>query len=83
MHISDEKPTNNIYASKKKTVYPYNYIPIPKELSEQYKAEIEQIIDEEYPKVIKNIDRCVLDAQKHYKKVIKYGYYSNNQMDAI
>ena len=82
-HISGTDATENIYASKKETTYPDNYIPIPKELSQQYKAEMEQIIDEEYPKVIKKIDECVIDAQKHYKKVIKYGYYSNNQMDAI
>ena len=38
VHISDEEPTDNIYASKKKTVPHDNYIPIPKELSEQYKS---------------------------------------------
>ena len=38
IHISDEKPTDNMYASKKKIPYPENYMPIPKELSKQYKA---------------------------------------------
>ncbi|MCR4881840.1 MAG: hypothetical protein K6A44_07815 [bacterium] len=82
-HISDTEQTSNMYASKKETAYPENYVPIPKELSNQYKAEMEQIIDEEYPKVIKKIDECVIEAQIHYNNIIKYGYYSNNQIDAI
>ena len=32
------------------------YKPIPETLSKQYKKEMEQIIDEEYPIVIKKID---------------------------
>ena len=32
------------------------YKPIPKNLNKQYKAEIEHIIDTEYPKAIKNVE---------------------------
>ena len=59
------------------------YKPIPKELSVQYKADMEQIINKEYPNIIKNVDKCVNHAEKLYNKVIKYGYFSNNQMDVI
>ncbi|MBR1754499.1 hypothetical protein IJ732_06645 [bacterium] len=50
------------------------YVPIPKELSKQYKAEIEQIIDEEYPKIIKNIDEDVEYGKQLYEKILKNGY---------
>ena len=39
------------------------YKPIPKNLNKQYKAEIEHIIDTEYPKAIKNVDKNVKDAK--------------------
>lgn len=59
------------------------YKPIPKELSKQYKAEVEQIINESYPQVIKNIDTFFKEATSLYKKILKHGYYSNNQMNVI
>ena len=83
MHISDSEQAANIPVVEKQQSYPENYIPIPKELSNQYKAEMERIIDEEYPKVITKIDECVISAEILYKKVIKDGYFSNNQMDTI
>lgn len=55
------------------------YKPIPKHLSKQYKAEMERIIDEEYPKIIKKIDSDVKQAADYYNKILKYGYYSDNQ----
>ena len=59
------------------------YRPIPKELSKQYKAEMEQIINEGYPQVIRNIDKLFKEASTLYKMVRKYGYYSNHQMNVI
>lgn len=59
------------------------YKPIPKNLSVQYKAEMEHIIDEEYPKVIVEVDKLVNEAAELYNKVLKYGYFSNDQMDVI
>ena len=47
------------------------YVPIPKHLSKQYKAEIEQIIDEEYPKVVKNIDDYLKYVKSNYNETIK------------
>lgn len=46
------------------------YIPIPQHLSKQYKAEMEQIIDEEYPKVIKNIDDIVKNVKKLHDNIL-------------
>lgn len=43
------------------------YKPIPKELSKQYRAEMETIINREYPKVINDID-------KYYNEVKKTGF---------
>ncbi len=49
------------------------YKPIPKHLSKQYKADMERIIDEEYPKAIKEIDKYFNDVEKGYNKLkIKY-----------
>ena len=48
------------------------YKPIPEHLCSQYKQEMEQIIDEEYPKVIDKIDKYVEEA-KNYKVKIKRG----------
>jgi len=59
------------------------YKPIPKELSKQYKAEMEKVIKKEYPKAIKNVDKYVKKAKKLHARILKHGYYSNNQMDAI
>lgn len=59
------------------------YKPIPKELSKQYKADMEKIIDKGYPKAIKNIDYFVNRAAKYHKRIMKNGYFSNDQMDII
>ena len=50
------------------------YKPIPESLSEQYKTEIEQIIDEEYPQVIKKIDNEVKDAKRIRDKILESGF---------
>ena len=55
------------------------YKPIPKELSKQYKAEMEKVIKKEYPKAIKNVDKYVKKAKKLHARILKHGYYSNNQ----
>lgn len=59
------------------------YKPIPKELSKQYKAEMESIIDKGYPKAIRDIDDLVKKATKYHKRIMKNGYFSNDQMDII
>ena len=51
-----------------------DYRPIPKELSNQYKAEMEQIIDEEYPKIIKKINEDTEYGKNIYQKIMKNGY---------
>ena len=50
------------------------YKPIPENLSKQYKTEIEQIIDEEYPIVIKKIDNEVKDAKRIRDKILEIGF---------
>lgn len=50
------------------------YKPIPKNLNKQYKAEMEHIIDTEYPKAIKNVDKNVKDAKNLHDKMIKNGF---------
>ena len=50
------------------------YNPISKDLSQQYKQEMEQIINEEYPHIIKDIDDIVKDAQRLKKEILKYGF---------
>ncbi len=59
------------------------YKPIPKELSKQYKKEMESIIDKGYPKAIRNVDNFVKRATKYHKRILEKGYYSNDQMDII
>ena len=59
------------------------YKPIPKELSKQYKKEMESIIERKYPLIIKNIDDEIIEATELYKNILKNGYYTNNKMDAI
>ena len=59
------------------------YKPIPANRSAEYKAEIESIIDTEYPNAIRKVDEYVSEAKDLYNKIMKYGYYSNNQMDVI
>lgn len=44
-----------------------DYKPIPKDLSKQYRTEMESIINREYPQVINNID-------EYYKEVKKTGF---------
>ena len=80
-HISDTEQTGNMYASKKETAYPENYVPIPKELSNQYKAEMEQIIDEEYPKAITAINNYEKQAGQLYNKIIKNKHNSQDIAD--
>lgn len=46
------------------------YKPIPQNLSKQYKADIERIIDEEYPKALKQVDKIYNEAYKKYLKVL-------------
>ena len=50
------------------------YKPIPETLSKQYKKEMEQIIDEEYPIVIKKIDNEVKDAKRIRDKILESGF---------
>ena len=47
------------------------YKPIPKELSKQYKAEIEQIISENYDLTQKDINKIFSDAKEIYNKFLK------------
>lgn len=62
------------------------YKPIPVHLSKQYKAEMESIIDEEYPTIIKDIDDLVKEAKLLHDKLLKYGYnfedYNNLQLSS-
>ena len=50
------------------------YKPIPKELSKQYKKEMESIIDRNYPIVIKKIDALEIEALNYYEKMQENGY---------
>jgi len=50
------------------------YKPIPKNLSIQYKKEMEYIINTEYPKVIKNVDKNVKEAKSIRDKILKNGF---------
>ncbi|HIS37667.1 TPA: hypothetical protein IAC10_13765 [Candidatus Scatousia excrementigallinarum] len=50
------------------------YKPIPENLSKQYKTEMEQIIDEKYPIVIKKIDNEVKDAKRIRDKILEIGF---------
>lgn len=59
------------------------YKPIPASLSEQYKTEIEQIIDEEYPQVIKKIDDEVNYAKSLRDKILKNGFNFEDAMNLV
>ena len=59
------------------------YKPIPVELSAQYKKDIERTIDKGYSKSIKNVDSFTREATVLYNRILRKGYYSNNQMDVI
>ena len=50
------------------------YNEIPANLRSKYKAEIEQIINEEFPNVIEKANLCVKDAEFLYNKMRKNGY---------
>jgi hypothetical protein len=50
------------------------YNEIPANLRSKYKAEIEQIINEEVPNVIKNVNKSVNDAKNIHDKILKNGY---------
>ncbi len=50
------------------------YNPIPLNMSKQYKTEMEQIIDKEYPQVIKNIDNLVLEIKNLHDKILQNGF---------
>ncbi len=59
------------------------YKPIPKELSKQYKAEIEQLIETQYPIAIREIEETSAQAHIMYLQVLKnknlyMDYVSNN-----
>lgn len=60
-----------------------DYYPIPANKQAEYKAEIESIIDKEYPKIIKYINSNTKEATYLYNQILKFGYFSNNQMDVI
>lgn len=53
------------------------YKPIPKELSEKYKAEMERIISENYNKAIEYIDDYFNDIKEKYDTILKYGCNEN------
>lgn len=50
------------------------YKPIPKELSKQYKAEMESIIDKGYPKAIEDINEYTKEAFQYYNQILLNGY---------
>ncbi len=50
------------------------YKPIPKNLSKQYKKEMEYIIGVEYPNAIKNVDENVKDAKNLRNKILQNGF---------
>ena len=50
------------------------YKPIPKELSKQYKTEIENIINQDYPIVINKIDNYQKQALSYYNDIMRNGY---------
>lgn len=59
------------------------YKPIPKNLSSQYKIEMEQIIDKEFSKAINNADNYVNDAKDYYNQIIKNGFDKDILMNMI
>lgn len=50
------------------------YKPIPANLSKQYKADMESIINTEYPKVILIVDNYTKDAKNYYLDIKNNGY---------
>ncbi len=59
------------------------YKPIPETLSKQYKKEMEQIIDEEYPQVIKKIDNEVKYAKTLRNKIFYNGYNIDDSINLV
>ena len=53
------------------------YKPIPKELSKQYKAEMEQIMYDEYPNIVESIDNYFIEGKKDYENIMKKGFDSD------
>ena len=60
--------------SKEQVIRPDDYKPIPASMSKQYKQEMEQIIDEEYPNIIKKVDEYNADIKSLHDKMVKNGY---------
>ena len=60
--------------SKEQVIRPDDYKPIPASMSKQYKQEMEQIINEEYPNVIKKVDEYNADIKSLHDKMVKNGY---------
>lgn len=60
------------------------YKPIPKELSAQYKADMEQRINIEVPKAKKTVDSIMIEAKSLHSRLLTNGYndvdYSNLQL---
>ena len=59
------------------------YKPIPENLGSEYKIEMEEIINREYPNVVKNADNCVNKVKRLHDKIIQYGYDENNYNNMI
>lgn len=57
------------------------YKPIPEHLCSQYKQEMEQIINEEYPKVIDDIDNIVIYAKNLKDNILKNGFNDKDYVD--
>ncbi len=61
------------------------YVPIPKELSKQYKVEIEQLIDERYPIINVQLKDIMNEALLMYNSVLKnkenYNEFCFNNFD--
>lgn len=55
------------------TAVAVNYT-IPDDLKFQYKQEIESVIEQNYPKIIRDINNNVNEAKKLYKKIVSSGY---------
>ncbi len=54
---------------------------MPESLSKEYKAEMEKIIDEEYQKVIQNIDDAVQDIIRLHEKIMKNDHTFDEYID--
>jgi len=67
--------------SQTKITRPDDYKPIPANMSKQYKQEMEQIIDKEYPHVISKVDEYVADTKVFHDKIQKTGYNFNDYIN--